>query len=115
MESEKKLLSDNQIQKQGPLFFLLTPCEYLKSQNHRMVWVGSDFKYYQSQSVQGPIQPSLEQLQEWDIHILSGQSVPVPHHPLSQDLNFLFFFLLHLDALRHLKLISSKAFQAQGR
>ena len=37
-----------------------------------------------SQAAWGPIQPGLEHLQGWGIHIL-GQPVPVPHHPLSKN------------------------------
>ena len=34
------------------------------------------------QAAQGSIQPGLEHLQRWSIHSLSGQPLPVLHHPL---------------------------------
>jgi len=37
------------------------------------------------QAAQEPIKPGLECLQEWDIHV-SGEPVPVPHHPPSEEL-----------------------------
>lgn len=50
----------------------------------------TDCKWHQSQEVgqivgKGPIRPSLEQLQGWGAHNLSGQPVPVPHPPLSKE------------------------------
>ena len=38
------------------------------------------------QIAQGPDRPSLKHLQGWGIHNLSGQPVPVPHHPLREKL-----------------------------
>ena len=38
------------------------------------------------QVTQGPIQPDLEHLQGQDIHNLSGQPVPAPHHSHSKEL-----------------------------
>ena len=38
------------------------------------------------QAAQSHIQPGLECLQEWGIHNLLGQPVPVRHHPLSEKL-----------------------------
>ena len=38
------------------------------------------------QAAQSHIQPDLECLQGWGIHSLSGQPVPVHHHPLSEKL-----------------------------
>ena len=38
------------------------------------------------QAAQSHIQPGLECLQEWGIHSLLGQPVPVYHHPLSEKL-----------------------------
>ena len=38
------------------------------------------------QGAQSPIQPDLERLQGWGIHHLSGQSVPVSHHPYCKQL-----------------------------
>jgi len=38
------------------------------------------------QAAQSHIQPGLEWLQEWDIHNLLGQPVPVRHHPLCEKL-----------------------------
>ena len=32
------------------------------------------------QGAQSPLRPDLECLQEWDIHHLSGQHIPAPHH-----------------------------------
>ncbi|KAK4815575.1 LOW QUALITY PROTEIN: hypothetical protein QYF61_004092 [Mycteria americana] len=64
------------------------------SENHRMLWIGRDL--YRSSSptplqeqghlqldqvAQSPIQPDLECFQGWGLHYLSGQLVPVPHHP----------------------------------
>jgi len=37
------------------------------------------------QVAQSLVQPDLECLSGWDIHHLSGQSVPVPHHPHSDE------------------------------
>jgi len=39
-----------------------------------------------NQAAQSHIQPGLEGLQGWGIHILLGQPVPVLHHPLSEKL-----------------------------
>jgi len=36
---------------------------------------------YQDHVAQSPIQPGLECFQAWGLHYLSGQSVPVFHHP----------------------------------
>ena len=38
------------------------------------------------QAAQGPVQAGLKHLQGQSIHNLSGQPVPVPHHPLSEKL-----------------------------
>ena len=45
-------------------------------------WTGS---HLPGQDAQGPIQPDFECLQEWDIHHLSGQPMPVPYHLLSKE------------------------------
>ena len=37
------------------------------------------------QVAQSPIQPGVEQFNGWGIHSLSGQPVPVPHHPQSEE------------------------------
>ena len=41
----------------------------------------------EDQAAQDPIQPGLEHLQEWGIHNPSGQTVPAPHHSLSEKLS----------------------------
>lgn len=69
-----------------------------------MSWVGRDLEDHESynpppfppttgpphlildQDAQGPIQPSLEHLQGWSIHNLSGQPVPAPHRSLGKKL-----------------------------
>ncbi|KAK4821804.1 hypothetical protein QYF61_003833 [Mycteria americana] len=64
-------------------------------QTHRMIWVAKDLKDHLvptpchgqgqlplDQVAQSPMQPGLEHFQGWGIHNFSGQSVPVPHHPL---------------------------------
>jgi len=73
-----------------------------ESENQRMAWVGRDLKDHWAstflpqagppashlildQAVQNPIQPSLEHLQGWGIHSLSGQPVPAPHHSLGNE------------------------------
>lgn len=38
------------------------------------------------QVAQSPIKHGLEHYQGWGVHNLSGQFVPVPHHPLSKEL-----------------------------
>ena len=47
-----------------------------------MQWAGC---HPHAQATQGPIQPGFEHLQGCDIYWCSGQSVPVPHHPLSKE------------------------------
>jgi len=37
------------------------------------------------QVAQSPIQPGLEHCQGGDSHSFSGQPVPVPHHPCSEE------------------------------
>ena len=70
-----------------------------KSQNHRMAWVGWDHQVLTSllqaglqpleqvldQIAQCAIQPGLKHLWGRGIHSLSGQPVPVPHHPLCEN------------------------------
>jgi len=68
-----------------------------------MAWVGRDLKDHQAptplcmqnhqpphlipdQAAHGPIQPSLDPLQERGTHSLSGQPVPAPHHSLCEEL-----------------------------
>ena len=81
----------------------------MESRNYRMPWVGRAIKDHPpptqmlwagchplDQTLQGPIQPGLEHLQEWGIHIFSGQPVPGPHHLLSE--NFLIMSTLYLPS-----------------
>ncbi|KAK4814330.1 hypothetical protein QYF61_014844 [Mycteria americana] len=66
----------------------------IESQNHRMLWIGRNLYRPSSptplqeqghlqldQVAQSPIQPDLECFQGWGLRYLSGQPVPVPHHP----------------------------------
>ena len=66
--------------------------------NHRMVWIGRDLKDHlfptplpwagtpsTRPGCSKPIQPGLEHCQGWGIHNLSGQPVPVPHHPHGEE------------------------------
>ena len=63
-----------------------------------MVWVGRDLKDHLvqppchgqghlplDQVAQSPIQPGLGHCQGWGSHSLSGQPVPVSHHPHSKE------------------------------
>jgi len=63
-----------------------------------MVWVGRDLKDHLvppprhgqghlplEQAAQSPIQPGLEHCQEGGSHSFSGQPMPVPHHPHSEE------------------------------
>jgi len=84
------------------------------SYNHRIVWVGRDTwrspvlqllcseKGQLHQGAQSPVQPDFECLQGWGIHHISGQTVPVPHHPHCQRL----FLISNL----HLHSLSWKSF-----
>jgi len=74
-----------------------------KTNNHRIVeWFGLEgtleIIYFQppghgqghlppDQVAQSPIQPGLEHFQGGGIHSFSGQPVPVPHHPHSEENN----------------------------
>jgi len=73
----------------------LPPC-LLLSQNHRMVGVGRDLwgssrptpmpkQGHLQQAAQDLVQAGLEYLQRGRIHNLSGQPVPVLHHPQSEE------------------------------
>ena len=72
---------------------------WMRSQNHRLVWVGRDLKAHPvpalchgqghlplDQVAQSPIQPGLDHCQGWDSHSFSGQPVPGPHHPHREEL-----------------------------
>jgi len=63
-----------------------------------VVWVGKDFiddvvpnpcrgqgHFSPDQVAQSPIQPGLEHCQGGGSHSFSGQPVPVPHHPHSEE------------------------------
>jgi len=66
---------------------------------HRMVFLGRDLKYHlvptpphhgqghlpPDQFDQSPIQADIEYWQGGDIHSFSGQPVPGPHHPHSEE------------------------------
>ena len=75
---------------------------WMAFRNHRMACVGRDPQDHQvptpshRQGCQHPhllldqvaqcfIQPGFEHLQGWDIHNLSGQPVPAPHHSLCKE------------------------------
>lgn len=45
------------------------------------------------QFAQSPVQTDLKCLQGWDIHHISGQPVPLPHHPCRKN----FFLISSLD------------------
>ena len=63
-----------------------------------MAWVGRNFRDHPAPtplpwaglppatpSCPVPTKPGPEHLQGWSIHTFSGQPVPVPHHPLSEE------------------------------
>ena len=50
------------------------------------------------QVAQSPVQPDLECLQGWEIHHLSGQPVPVPHHSYCKKRNFFLIFNLNFSS-----------------
>ena len=54
------------------LIYLQTPCH---GQGHLPL----------DHVAQSPIQPGLEHCQGGDIHIFSGQPLPVPHHPHTKE------------------------------
>jgi len=69
------------------------------SQNHRMIWIGRHLiddliptlchgqgHLPLEQAAQSPIRPGLEHCRGGGIHIISGKSVPVSHHPLAKNL-----------------------------
>jgi len=94
----------------------LLPCEV--SLNHRIFWVGRNLERSPSLTpvqwtgtpttppgAQNTIQPDLECLHGWDIHHLSGQPVPLFHHPgsiLIYNLN------LPFNSLKPLPLVLSQ-------
>jgi len=64
------------------------------SQNHGMLWVGRDQvqrlcseqgRLQPDRVSQSPVQPGLDCFQGWSIDHLSGQPVPVPHHPHGKE------------------------------
>lgn len=70
----------------------------IKSQTHRMSWVGKDLKNHLLSSpchaqgylplhqvAQGPIQPGFEYFHGWSIHRFSGLPVSVPQHHQSTE------------------------------
>ena len=59
-----------------------------KDHNNHLVSIPCYVQGHQppAQAAQSHIQPGLECLQEWGIHNLLGQPVPVCHHPLSEKL-----------------------------
>ena len=78
---------------------ILGQVAFCSKNHHRMAWVEKDHNdhlvptpcYMQrcqppDQAAQSHIQPGLECIQEWGIHSLPGQSVPVHHHPLCEKL-----------------------------
>ena len=94
----------NQNKTKKPLFVITNkrwpPHRNERSQNPRMVAVAKDHNahpvptpamcrvanHQTNQAAQSHIQPGLECLKGWGIHNLLGQPVPVPHHPLGEEL-----------------------------